>query len=473
MTERTAVLCPDPVRLTNRSDERKQAARAYLGPDPWFPGTRDRAYRGIIDAYHGETGLRMDEGTVAALNTAWREVMTRTQPDEYRDGRLYDKKQPLVLRKLAAERLFQRLHEPVPEVAGVLVDPGEVLVCPYSSTVLLEEAIATIARPGGVLVCPEGYYKSASVHIAKYGLRMVSSAATADREFKIDPAELARMLEHPAAQGNLCGVMLTLPGNPVVAEYTVAELTEIGRVLVAADVPVICDMSFDLLVDDHLPIAALTVPTPDGPVRLYDRVLSITGNSKAYNAFGPNKIGAACTGNTAWLEEIRARLCVSFQRETTHLARATIEHTSSDRLAHNRNLLREQVDTACELLAGINHRLGAELLRPLGSRQGMFLTVEFDTELLAGAGVHTSPELEDLLLTVAGIDSVALGRTGSHRLGVRLNVAAPRHGAGQEDEATGLLRELFDRLEYLLERLRGGMTYGDALSERRIPAIAS
>ncbi|MEV6065033.1 aminotransferase class I/II-fold pyridoxal phosphate-dependent enzyme [Nocardia sp. NPDC052001] len=473
MTERTAVLCPDPVRLTNRSDERKQAARAFLGPDPLFPGTRGRTYPGIIDAYHGETGLEMDELTVAALNTAWHELMTRTQPDEYRDGRLYDKKQPLVLRKLAADSLFQRLHAPVPEVAGVRVDPAEVLVCPYSSTVLLEEAIATIARPDGVLVCPEGYYKSASVHIAKYGLRMVSSAATADRAFKIDPVELARTLELHAAQGNLCGVMLTLPGNPVVADYTVAELTEIGRVLVAAGVPIICDMSFDLLVDDHLPIAAITVPTADGPVRLYDRVLSITGNSKAYNAFGPNKIGAACSGDSAWLDQIRARLAVSFQRETTHLARATIEHISPDQLAHNRSRLRAQVDTAWELLAAVNLRLGAELLHPLGSRQGMFVTVEFDAELLTAAGVHTSPELEDLLLTMAGIDSVALGRTGSHRLGVRLNAAAPRYGAGQEDRALELLHQLFDRLECLIERLRGGMTYGDALSERHIPAIAS
>ncbi|WP_327144135.1 pyridoxal phosphate-dependent aminotransferase [Nocardia sp. NBC_01327] len=471
MTDAAAVLCPDPVHMTNRSDERKKFARAYLGAEPWFPGTAGRTYRGVIDAYHGETGLRMDADTVAALNTAWLEVMTRTQPDEYRDGLLYDKRQPLILRKLAAEQLFQRLSAPAPGVPGLRVDPGEVIVCPYSSTVLLEEAIATIARPGGVLVCPEGYYKSASVHVAKYGLRMVSSPATADDSFKVDPAALERCLQEHARQGNLCGVMLTLPGNPVVAEYTVAELTEIGRVLVAAEVPIICDMSFDLLVEDHLPIAALSVPTPDGPVRLYDRVLSITGNSKAYNAFGPCKLGAACTGNTGWLDEIRDRLRVSFQRETTHLARATIEHTTGELLARNRTLLRGQVDAACALVRAVNARFGAELIRPLGSRQGMFLTVEFEPGLMAAAGVRTSSELEDLLLTVAGIDCVALDRTGSRRLGVRLNVAAPRYGAGQEEDAPQLLAELFDRMEYLLGRLRTGMSYGDALLERRIPAI--
>ncbi|MFC9999323.1 aminotransferase class I/II-fold pyridoxal phosphate-dependent enzyme [Nocardia sp. NPDC127526] len=471
MTESQAQLCPDPVRMTTRSDERKKAARAYLGPDPRFPGLASPAYRGVIDAYHGEAGVPMDEPAAAALNAAWAELMTRTQPEEYLDGALYDKKQPVVLRKLAAEQLFQRLSAPAPGLSGVRIDLSEVIVCPYSSTVLLEEAVATIARPGGVLVCPEGYYKSASVHVAKYELRMVASAATPDAQFKIDPRALAATLEHHARQGDLCGVLLTLPGNPVVARYSVEELIEIGRVLIAARVPVICDMSFDLLVDDHIPIAAVTVPTADGPVRLYDHVLTITGNSKAYNAFGPCKLGAACTGDKAWLARVRNRLQVACQRETTHLVRATIEHTTEEYLVRNRRAMRAQIDRACGLLEGINTRAGAELLRPLGARQGMFLTVEFEAALLAAAGVRTSSELEDLLLTVAGIDCVALDRTGSPRPAVRLNVVAPRFGPGREDPE--LIGELFDRLACLVLRMRDGLRYRDALLERRIPEMAA
>ncbi|QLY30555.1 aminotransferase class I/II-fold pyridoxal phosphate-dependent enzyme [Nocardia huaxiensis] len=471
MTDRPGLLSlPDPVRLANRSDERKKLARGFLGPEPSFPGTEGRIYPGVIDAYHGETGLPIDAAATAALNAAWLELTSRELPDEYRDGRLYDKRQPPILRKLAVDTLFRRIAEPGAGLAGERVPVEEVIVCPYSSTVLLEEAVATIARPGGVLVCPEGYYKSASVHVAKYGLRMVSSPATADDTFKIDPKTLRLCLEEHARQGNLCGVMLTLPGNPVVGDYTVDELTEIGRVLVEADVPVICDMSFDLLVENHIPMAAITVPTEHGPVRLHDRVLTITGNSKAYNAFGPCKLGAATTGNAVWLDTVRDRLRVAFQRETTHLVRAVLEHTSDGYLVSNRLLLRDRMATALSLLEAVNIRHGAKLLRPLGSSDGMFLTVEFDADLMEQADVHTGSELEDLLLTVAGIDTVGLDRTGSPRLALRFNVVAPRMAAGQEQPH--LLAELFDRLDHLLTRLRSGMTYPNALLERAIPELA-
>ncbi|MVU75755.1 aminotransferase class I/II-fold pyridoxal phosphate-dependent enzyme [Nocardia sp. ET3-3] len=466
---------PDPVEIADRSDARKKVARAFLSPASRFPGLDGRVHHGLIDAYHGETGLPMDESAAAAVNSAWAEVMAGhnsvaggPRSDEFRDVSLYNKRQPLVLRRLAADRLFQRLSRPVPGMPPVAVDPEDVVVCPYSSTVLLEEAIATLARPGGVLVCPEGYYKSVAGHIAKFGLRLVTSPVTADTRFRIDPEALARTLEAHARQGDLCGVLLTLPGNPVVADYTVEELAEIGRVLVAADVPIICDMSFDLLVEGHTPIATLTVDTDAGPVALYDRVLSITGNSKAYNAFGPCKLGAACSGDRAWLDQIRDRLRVSFQRETTHLVRAVLEATSAEYLAHNRKLLREQVDTAHRMVAAINARFGRSLLRPLGSADGMFMTVEFDDAVMAAAGVRSSADLEDLLLMAAGVDCVALDRTGSPRMGVRLNVSTPRRGTGED--GPGLLGELFDRIERLLERIDGGLTYAGVLLERRIPA---
>ncbi|MGW5223452.1 aminotransferase class I/II-fold pyridoxal phosphate-dependent enzyme [Nocardia niigatensis] len=464
---------PDPVDVADRSDQRKQIARRYLDSESRFPGTNGRNYRGIIDAYHGETGLPRDENATAALNSAWAEVMGGPDPAGGGnlvdlDGAPYAKKQPAILRRLAAERLFARIAHPIAGMPGVDIDPAEVIVSPYSSTVLLEEAIATLARPEGVLVCPEGYYKSVAGHIAKFGMRMATSEVTADDDFRIDPVSLELTLKHHAAEGDLCGVLLTLPGNPVVADYTPEQLVEIGRVLVAAAVPVICDMSFDLLVQGHIPIASIVVPTDSGPVRLYDRVLSITGNSKAFNAVGPSKFGAACSGDQQWLARIRERLRVAFQRETTHLARATIEGTSEDYLVRNRVLLRERMDTARRLVAGINAGFGTELLRPLGSRDGMFLTIEFDAEVMSAAAVRSSADLEDLLLMAAGIDCVALDRTGSDRMGVRLNVTTPRRATGEA--GPGLVAEVFDRIERLLQRIDDGMTYSGALLERRIPA---
>ncbi|WP_433711658.1 pyridoxal phosphate-dependent aminotransferase [Nocardia sp. CA-084685] len=460
---------PSLAARTNRSEERKREVRRHLGARPQFPGTGDRTYSDVLDAYHGETGLPLADSAVAALDLAWRELMYTQPPDEYADGTLYHKRQPLVLRELAAHKLFGRLARPIDGVPGVWVSAEEVIVCPYSSTMLLEEAVATLARPGGVIVYPEGLYKSSGIHVEKYGLRMQACPVAPDDSFKIDPDLLASCLDYFAERDELCGVLLTLPGNPVFTDYSAEELLAIGRVLVASGVPVICDMAFDCMVEQHIPIAAVAVESDDGVRRLYDQVLTITGNSKGYNAFGPCKLGAACSGDAEWLARIRQRLTISFQRESTHLARAVVEHTPESYFAQNRVRMLDQLDRAHRHIDAINTRLGAKVIRPLGSRHGMFLTVVFDEAVLGKAGVETSAEIEDLLLAGAGIDSVALDRTGSERLGVRFNVLAPRKAPGRE--SADLVDELFDRLEQLLSAIRNGLTYPKVLAERGLLII--
>lgn len=460
---------PSLAARTNRSEARKREVRRHLGARPQFAGAGDRTYSDVIDAYHGETGLALADSAVAALDLAWRELLHTEPPDEYTDGTLYHKRQPLILRELAAHKLFGRLSEPVAGVPGVRVSPEEVIVCAYSSTMLLEEAVATLARPSGVIVYPEGLYKSSGIHVEKYGLRMQACPVAPDDSFKIDPELLASCLDYFAERGELCGVLLTLPGNPVFTDYSAEELLAIGRVLVAYGVPVICDMAFDCMVEQHIPIAALEIPTADGVRRLYDQVLTITGNSKGYNAFGPCKLGAACSGNVEWLAQVRERLTISFQRESTHLARAIVEHTPADYFAHNRVRMLEQLDRAQGHIAAINARFGAKVIRPLGSRQGMFLTVVFDDALLDRACIATSAELEDLLLAGAGIDTVALDRTGSERLGVRFNVLAPRKAPGRE--SADLVDEVFERLEQLIQEIREGLTYPKVLAERGLPVL--
>jgi aspartate/methionine/tyrosine aminotransferase len=456
---------PDLATRTTRSEERKREVRAALrraeaaGVALTFPGTGDRWYAGVLDAYHGETGFRLDPAAATALNLAWDELVRPDldPPAEYRDSVRYHKRQPLILRELVARRLFGRLSRPADGVPGAPVCPDDVIVCPYSSTMLLEEAIATLARPGGVIVCPEGFYKSAGIHVEKYGVRIVTWAASGDDTFAIDPESLARCLrEH---RDRVCGVLLTLPGNPVVAHYSLAQMTAVARVLAAARVPIVCDMAFDQMVDRHIPIAALEVEVGGRTVRMYDRVLTITGNSKAYNAFGPCKLGAACTGDAAWLAAVAERLTISFQRETTHLVRAVLEHTPESYFTDNRAIMRAQMDIACERIAAIDARYGPQTLRPLGLAEGMFLTFEVDPALCAAAGIATSAQLEDLLLTGAGIDSVALDRTGSPRVGVRLNVLAPRRGPG--GESNELVDELFDRIDALVAAIFAGWKYTD------------
>ncbi|MBH0778910.1 aminotransferase class I/II-fold pyridoxal phosphate-dependent enzyme [Nocardia bovistercoris] len=474
--------------VVDRSEARKRVVRARLRDDLGFAGTRGRGYAGVVDAYHGDTGLAMAEAAAAAREVAWKEVNESEFPPGYGDPD-YDKRQPRRLLEAAAHRMFAALSRPAPDVPGVRVEPDQVVVAPYSSTLLLEEVVAQLASrcPGGALVCPEMFYKNAPLHVAKSGLRIERSAVTADDAARIDPVALAELLARLSNAGELAGVLLTLPGNPVVADYTTRELLDIGRVLVDSGARVVCDMAFDHLVAGHVPIAAMRVPTAHGEVAMFDRVLTVTGNSKGYNASGPTKIGAACTGDARWLGEVRERLTIAFQRETTHLAAAVIENTPDAYFEANRALAQRQQRRALRRIAEINRcdriaaRFGPAALRPLGSGHGMFSTIEFAPEVLAAAGIEDTPQLEDLLLAVAGIDSVGLLRTGSERAAVRLNVLTPRnrHTPARTDDGepvqrrVSVLDEMFDRLERVLLDIADGRTYAEAVASRGLTPLAA
>lgn len=439
--------------LIDHSEQRKKTLRQDNSDNGTsFGGASGRQYSSIIDAYHGETGLPLDISAKHALRQAWDELLTKSLPVDYSDDKLYDKRQPLILQQLAADNLFSRLYYPTPEITGIKVRPEEVIVCPYSSMVLIEEALATIARPNGVVVCPEGFYKNFGLSARKLGLQIITCPNAADNTFKVDAEALAVCLQGVRSTGNLCGVLLTLPGNPVVSNYTLKELIAIGRTLIDANVPILLDMGFDRLVSDYVPLASLRIPTPNGEIRLYDRILSITGNSKGYNAFGPCKIGAACTGDQTWLKLLYDRLTVSFQRETTHIARAVIAHTKDAYFERNRQLMHTQYVIALDHIRQINQRFG-NVLQPLGSPEGIFMGLCFDSTLLQTANITTSSKLEEALLQSVGVDSVALARTGSPRLGLRLNIFAPRKYVGQERQT--LVDELFYRIEEFIESIQG------------------
>lgn len=113
--------------------------------------------------------------------------------------------------------------------------------------------------------------------------------------------------------------------------------------------------------------------------------------------------------------------------------------------------MRRQFERVKDHITRINRRFGSRALRPLGGSQGIFLGVEFDSALLASGKIHSSSELEVMLLDMAGIDSVALDRTGSARLGFRLNTFSPRKAVGQENPE--LLEELFDRIGDFIKRV--------------------
>ncbi len=274
----------------------------------------------LIDVYHGEMRFHMHPRVQQALLDTTGKLLTEDADLLESDGRPFDKAQPRILRELAADRLYARWRQ-----AGLAVSADDVLVGPYSSLFMLEAVMASVARPDGVILCPEGFYKSARQHIEKFGLSIRLIPAPPEHDGKISSWGLRRAIQ--AHREQLCALLLTMPGNPLVATYTEDELQAIGRVVIEEDVRVIIDATLDAVVADYMPLAAVTVDCAGTPQSLFDRTVTIAGLSKGHHAVGPYKLGAAITGNAGWRADIRRQLAVPLQRETTALARVVLERT--------------------------------------------------------------------------------------------------------------------------------------------------
>jgi hypothetical protein len=304
----------------------------------------------LIDVYHGEMRFHMHPQVQQAILDTVGKINTEDADLVERDGSPFDKAQPRILRQLAAERLYERWCQ-----AGLAV-------------------MASVARPDGVILCPVGFYKSNRQHIEKLGLSVRLIPASPDNDGKISPRELRRAIK--AHREHLCALLLTMPGNPLIAAYTADELQAIGRVVIEEDVRVIIDATLDAVVADYLPLAAVTVDCAGTPRSLFDRTVTIAGLSKGHHAVGPYKLGAAITGNAGWRADIRRQLAVPLQRETTAVARVVLERTPREFFEHNRKIMAQAQDQARQLCDELEARFGFPVVIPVGSsRQGPFLLI--------------------------------------------------------------------------------------------------
>ncbi len=410
----------------------------------------------IIDAFHGEMRFSMHPNVQEGLVRVTRALVSHTDPLSEEDGSLYSKSQPAILRRLAAEKLFAPMRR-----AGLALEPREVLVCPYSSLMMLEAALAAVARPGGIVLCPQGFYKSNASHIGKLGLQIRTFPVDVQRDGRIDVRYLARAIRQHREE--LCAVLLTLPGNPLVAEYTEEEIEAIGRVLIEAGTRVIIDAAFDGVQPDTRPLASVNIQRNGRTSWLHERCLTVTGTSKSHHAVGPFKIGAAVTGDAVWRAAIAKQLTLPFQRETTALARVVLEETPDEMISENRHVMMERQREARERCARINERFGPDAVSYLGSsKYGPFMMLSLRKDILARAGIEDGWQLADALFAAVHLDVVAGPRMGFLEPCVRVNIDAPRSG-GEKDPS--LFEELFSRIEtFVAEVMEHGLTYREALA---------
>ena len=405
----------------------------------------------IIDAYHGEMRFTMHPRVQQAVLDTTRELLAEDANLLEPDGRPFDKAQPRLLRQLAADRLYTRWRK-----AGLAVSADDVLVCPYSSLTMLEAVMASVARPDGVILCPVGFYKSNRQHIEKLGLSIRLVPADLDRDGKIDAWHLRRAIQTHREQ--LCALLLTMPGNPLIATYSAEELQAIGRVVVEEGVRVIVDATLDAVVPDYVPLAAITVDSAGRSQSLFDRTVTIAGLSKGHHAVGPYKIGAAITGDARWRADIRRQLAVPLQRETTALARVVLEQTPEEFFQENRLTLTRAQMEARRLCRELEERFGFPAVIPVGSSlHGPFLLIRLADTVLRQAGIEDGWQLAEFLLGGAGLETVAGPLMGLTEPVVRINVDAPRIGVSKDP---ALLQQVFDRLAKLVRQvLDGQLTY--------------
>ncbi len=405
----------------------------------------------IIDVYHGEMRFTIHPQVQKAVMDTTRELLAENVSLLEPDGRLLDKSQPRLLRQLAADRLYMRWRK-----AGLAVRADDVLVCPYSSLTMLEAAMASVARPDGVILCPEGFYKSNRQHIEKLGLSIRLFPADLDRDGKIDAWHLRRAIQTHREQ--LCALLFTMPGNPLIATYSAEELQAIGRVVVEEGARVIVDATLDAVVPDYVPLAAITVDSAGKSQSLFDRTVTIAGLSKGHHAIGPYKIGAAISGDARWRAGILRQLAVPLQRETTALARVVLEQTPEEFFQANRLTLAQAQMEARRLCTELEDTFGFPAVIPVGSsRYGPFLLIRLADRVLRQAGIEDGWQLAEFLLGGAGLETVAGPSMGFREPVVRINVDAPRIGA-RKDPA--LLAQVFARLAALVQAvLDGKLTY--------------
>ncbi|WP_046319366.1 pyridoxal phosphate-dependent aminotransferase [Mycobacterium sp. UM_Kg1] len=178
---------------------------------------------------------------------------------------------------------------------GIDYDPDTEVLVTVGATEAIAAAVLGLVEPGSEVVLIEPFYDSYSPVVAMAGARRVSVSLVPDgRGFALDADALRRAIT-PATRA----LIVNSPHNPTGTVFTEAELAEIARIAVEADLLVISDEVYEHLVfpgRTHRPLA-----TFEG---MAQRTVTISSAAKMFNCTGW-KIGWAC-GPAELLAGVRA-----------------------------------------------------------------------------------------------------------------------------------------------------------------------
>jgi aspartate aminotransferase len=160
---------------------------------------------------------------------------------------------------------------------GLSYKPSQINVSPGGKPVIWNAMIATL-NPGDEVIVPTPYWVSYWDIVLLAGGKPVALPTSADTGFKIQPADLDRVVT-PKTKW----IILNSPSNPSGAAYTRAELRALADVLLKhPQVWILTDDMYEHLVFGDFEFTTIAQVEPG----LYDRTLTMNGVSKAYAMTG-------------------------------------------------------------------------------------------------------------------------------------------------------------------------------------------
>lgn len=159
---------------------------------------------------------------------------------------------------------------------GLHVTPEQVIVS-NGAKHSLHNALAATVGPGDEVIIPTPYWVSYSDLVQMTGASYVLVPTTAERGFKMTPAQLKAAL---SPRSRL--VMLNSPSNPTGTVYTRQELEALADVLLPTEVAVISDEIYERLVYGDARATCFATLRSGLP----ERTITISGVSKSYAMTG-------------------------------------------------------------------------------------------------------------------------------------------------------------------------------------------
>lgn len=239
-----------------------------------------------VKVYHlniGQPDIKTPEGFMKAVKNFDDKVL------EYADS-------------VGSEELVNAMIEYYKEY-GINYESGELLITNGGSEALLFAMLA-LCNPGENILVPEPFYTNYNGFATCVDVKIKPITTTAENGFHLPSKEkvLASMDENTRA------ILLSNPGNPTGAIYTLEEMQMLAEVAIEKDLWIISDEVYREFVYDGLKYTSF-----GNLENVADRVIIVDSVSKRYSACGA-RIGSLASKNKEFIAQVlklcQGRLCV-------------------------------------------------------------------------------------------------------------------------------------------------------------------